>query len=93
MNGRVAEALDHFSGDIPMTGRAHGIHPTLRRKVVSALEGKPGGMSALDVVNRVAANNPGQRKAVKSEVRDLLNRGVLTIGSDLRLHRAKVHKG
>ena len=70
-----------------MTGRTYESHEKLRQKVVSALERQPKGMSALDVVKQVA-RNPGERKAVKSEVRALLNRGELTIGSDLRLQRS-----
>ena len=67
-----------------MTGQARGSDVALRRKVVRAVEGKA--MSPLEVVDRVAKTDR-ERKAVKSEVRDLLNRGELTIGSDLRLHR------
>jgi hypothetical protein len=72
-------------GGAQMTGRARGSDAALRRKVVLALEQEARGMSPLEVVNRLAAT-PRERKVVKSEVRDLLNRGDLTIGADLRLH-------
>jgi hypothetical protein len=82
----LAVVLDQFNGGTPMTGRARESDPGLRRKVVRALAGEARGVSPLDVVNRVAKTDQ-ERKAVKSEVRDLLNRGEVTIGSDLRLYR------
>jgi hypothetical protein len=82
----LAVALDQLEGETPMTGQARASNLALRRKVVRALQGEARGMSPLDVVNRVAKTDQ-ERKAVKSEVRDLLNRGELTIGSDLRLYR------
>jgi hypothetical protein len=74
----------NVNGGTPMAGRGRG--EALRRQVVREVKGEANGMSPLEVVNRVAKTEQ-DRKAVKSEVRALLNRGELTIGSDLRLYR------